>query len=81
MDNDRLTKRVFNHDYNTCMNNWSSNIKHIMDTIGLSEQYNSREYVDITSTKQFITNHYANKWERDIQTVPEVRTYKLFKRE
>ena len=79
MDNGRLTKQVFNFDFNTCANNWSSDVKHIFSTLGINGQFESKTLVDLKVTNGIITQHYRDKWSHDVTNMPKLRTYKIFK--
>lgn len=79
MDNDRLTKRVFNHDLALCRNNWSSDVKDIMNKLGVTDAFNPRSTVNMTDVNVRIYNHYSMKWCQDIQGVAKLRTYRTFK--
>ena len=46
-DDTRLTKKVFNHDYNLCQNNWCEDLKQIMFTIGQSNCYANNITINI----------------------------------
>ena len=39
MNDNRLTKRVFMFDYQTCSNNWSSEIQSIRSMSGINEMF------------------------------------------
>ena len=41
MDNGRLTKQVFNFDFDKCTHNWSSDVKQIFTTLGINDQFES----------------------------------------
>ena len=79
MDNNRLTKRVFNFDLALCRNNWSYDLKQIMNTLGLSDQFNNQSTVKMSDTNLLIHNFYSTKWSQDIQSVAKLRTYRTFK--
>jgi hypothetical protein len=41
MGDNRLTKKIFHIDYRPCQNNWSSDIKTVMDTLGFRDNFTS----------------------------------------
>lgn len=79
MDSDRLTKRVFEFDYRVNRNNWCSDLNQKMNTLGIANNFYTKTCVNLPHTKTLIGDYYADKWSHDIQTVPKLRTYKLFK--
>ena len=79
MDNDRLTKKVFIYDYNLCTNNWTSEIKQVMCKLGLTDHFDNKSIVNMSYVKHLMTDYYGNAWSRDIQNVPKLRSYKLYK--
>ena len=78
-DDTRITKKVFNHDYNICQNNWCEDLKRIMTTIGLSNHYDNKEIVSMTEVQERVLNYYANSWPEKCRNVAKLRTYVLFK--
>jgi len=81
MDDHRITKKVFIADYNshTEKNNWTQDLKKILSTIGLANNFENKTVVNLSQAKDQIHLYYANKWSQDIQHVPKLRTYRLFK--
>ena len=51
LDDTRLTKIVFNHDYNVCEINWCEDLKRIMTTIGLSNCCKNKLSVNMAETE------------------------------
>ena len=79
MDDNRLTKRVFNHDYSVCQNNWSSSVKQIMTDIGLQDKFIARQPVSIGDSTSVVKDLYQTKWSRNVNSMAKLRTYILFK--
>ena len=79
MDNNRLTKRVFDDDYRQCRDNWSSEVRKIMGNLNLLDNFNARTTVPLSEAKALINDFYKNKWVHDVQSVAKLRTYRLFK--
>ena len=79
MDNSRLCKKIFLWDYNICRNNWSADVKCIMDKIGLTQRFEHLEVCDINNGKQLLYDMYMRDWSHKIQTVSKLRTYRTFK--
>ena len=81
LDENRLTKTVFNSDYETCQNknNWCSDIKNMLGTIGLSDYFYNRETIDSSPATRKTKEHFTSQWRNSIAQTPKLRTYKLFK--
>jgi len=79
MEDHRLTKRVFNADYNSDRANWCKDIKSIMTSFNLLDQYNSKMPVSLTHCKSLSRTHYYEKWLHEVKNVAKLRTYQQFK--
>ena len=81
LDENRLTKTVFNSDYETCQNknNWCSDIKNMLGTIGLSDHFYNRETVDLSYATRKTKEHFTSQRRNSIAQTPKLKTYKLFK--
>ena len=79
MDNSRICKKIFLSDYSICRNNWSSEVKHIMNKLGLIRNFDNLECCDIITSKPLLYSSYAEGWSEKILTVPKLRTYITFK--
>ena len=81
MDDNRVTKQVFNMDYQKCANNWSTEIKTILNYIGCSDHFNNISVISLTDSSSRIRNYYNSVWTIDVQHVSKLRTYRVFKTE
>lgn len=81
MDDDRITKQVFNMDYRKCTHNWSWEVRTIMNNIGYSDQFRNRSVISLTETSNMIREFYSGVWKNDVQHVPKLRTYRVVKKE
>jgi hypothetical protein len=79
MDNTRLTKTVFIHDYYLCVKNWSSGIKQIMIKLGCVHNFNDISAINMSKAKSAVKYYYGNIWSQDLQNTPKLRTYRQFK--
>lgn len=52
-----------------------------MYTLGLNDNVDHFTPVNLPQARSLITNHHSRIWTRDIQNVPKLRTYRLFKTE
>ena len=64
MNNERLTKKVFNADLvlHNSSKNWSSEIKQVMNDIGLSDQFESKSVINLSKVDEHLNVFYARKW-------------------
>lgn len=81
MDENRLTRKVFDFDYAQRNNNWSCQVKQIMDKVGLTQNYLEKSCVNLQIAKEKISDYYSRKWSEEINNTPKLRTYRLFKTE
>jgi hypothetical protein len=72
---------VFNTDYdkNNSVNNWSYEIKQVMNVLGLNGYFESKSTVNLSKVDEHINDFYCRKWHTDVQHIPKLRTYRLFK--
>jgi hypothetical protein len=79
LDDNRITKQVFNMDYIRCQNNWCSEVKDIMTKLGLNDQFTSRQPINLEEAKQSITKLHKTDWRLQVTQVSKLRTYIQFK--
>lgn len=79
MDDNRLTKQVFNYDYNICINNWSNDVKQILVKLGISDHFESKTVMNLSQAKTLINDNYSIKWSQNMLNMPKLRTYRIFK--
>lgn len=79
MDDSRLTKHVFNFDYESGQNNWCREVKDIFDTLNLAEYFENKRCIDMHLASDRIYNLYANSWPEKCTNVPKLRSYIKFK--
>lgn len=77
LEDNRITKRVFIMDINTCHNNLSSDIKDVFTKLYL------RNFA-ITGNQLYIVTRVRDciaTWSNNVVNIPKLRTYNLFKTE
>lgn len=79
MENNRLTKLVFNYDYHTSGKTWCSEIKSIFAQVNLLHKYTNKDVVDLKVLENALSLAYQREWVEKIYTVPKLRTYVTFK--
>ncbi|XP_060563130.1 uncharacterized protein LOC132722622 [Ruditapes philippinarum] len=58
LDDNRITKQVFNVDYSHCQNNWCSEMKDIMSKIGMNDNFINRQPINLATAKHSIIEHH-----------------------
>ena len=80
MGNDRLTKQIFLWDY-TQPHGWSSEIKKVYTEMGLGQNFEEKQFIDLRIVDNKIVEIMGNDWKEQVNNKPKLRTYKLFKKE
>ena len=78
MDDSRICKKIFLWDYSICANNWCSEIKGIINKLGLIAKFYNLECCDIGTCKLLLHDISARDWSEKTVTVPKLRTYITF---
>ena len=81
LDNDRLCKKVFDWDYDICKHNWTHDVKKIFFCLDMENIFESKIPIDITYTSTELDRLDCEEWKVEINCVPKLRTYVLFKSE
>ena len=83
MDNDRLTKKIFQWDLNICNNNWAADLKNILASIGKRDWFDltGTSLLSINTAKECFFDFMINTWKADVISKPKLRTYIRFKSE
>ena len=79
MDNTRLTKIVFEYDYNRTGKTWCSDIKTILGQVGLLSSFQNKLSVNLKVMEERLLNLHKLNWLNKIQSVSKLQTYKQFK--
>lgn len=79
LEHDRLTKLVFDQDYDLCNDNWCSEIKSIMTSLDLLNEFHSKATVDLKVAESKLKDLYNTQWIDMVERSPKLRTYKTFK--
>ena len=72
MNNTRLTKHVFNTDYNTSRKTWCSEIKSIFEQLNMQHKFVNKQAVDLKRVENFLGTIYQRDWNEKL-------TSKVFK--
>ena len=78
-NNTRLTKIVFEYDYNRPGKTWCSDNKPILGQIGLLSSFQNKLSVNLNVVEERLLNLHTLNWLNKMQSVSKLRTYKQFK--
>lgn len=78
-DEERITKIVFEFDYNRCRNNWCCDLKEVFHILELDNYFESKLMVDIDLVQSKIHTYYSNYWSNEILNISKLRTFVIFK--
>ena len=79
LDNNRISKTVFDWEYSLGVNNWCSEIEEILSEINFGELYDRKVACDIMECKIRSFDDYKNSWKAGKLLKPKLRSYNLFK--
>ena len=79
MDDHRLTKKVFLYDVFKCDNNWSSEIKCILESVDLHEVFTDLQVCNVNEVYEQCILNYNERWQLGVTLKPKLRTYITFK--
>lgn len=74
LDDDRLTKHVFNSDYDNSAK-WCMSVYDIFKEIGLGELYTDKLVCDLEICKKLLMENYSKSWKDLVLQKPKLRTY------
>ena len=79
MNNDRLTKCVFETDYCAPGKTWCSEIKSIFDQLNMQNNFVNKLTVNLKHAENQLGTTYQREWNEKLFTVSKLRTYVTFK--
>ena len=80
MNENRLTKIIFEWDYHLQRNNWSCDTKNIFAKCNLASKFERKEKCSVSDMISLLFfDDYKDNWAMKVQQKPKLRTYKLFK--
>ena len=83
MDENRLTKHIFQWDYMKCRNNWCHDIKTLLKSVDCGNMYLSAStdkqnvIISIEFAKDKLTSNYKAKWWNDISSQNKLDIYRI----
>ena len=78
MDESRLTRNVFDWDYEN-QKGWCLQVKELFISIGLLDVYLEKRNCDLRLVESRLFETRQNQWKEMLITNPKLRTYRLFK--
>ena len=75
MNDDRLTKVVFNWDYRLQNNNWSTDIKAILNMTNLSETFDTQSPANLETVKERLSLSLFYEWQHEVLMKPKLELY------
>ena len=78
MENSRLTKQIFNSDYE-CRKGWSKEIENVFTQLNLEEYFIHKRVCSLDSALNQIQSISSEKWVEELASKPKLRTYVTYK--
>ena len=79
MDDEDLTKCVFNFDHTSTGKTWCSDLKHLVHQVRMQRSFENKQIVNLEDVKNLFNNKHQQEWHEKLHTVSKVRTYVTFK--
>lgn len=80
LENDRLTKKIFLWDREqNNKTNWTSKTKLLLDSLNMPDIYTNLSICSLELAERLLCQQIETKWTEDLQKIPKLRTYRLFK--
>ena len=82
MQDDRLTKQIFNVQYqHETPNSWCTNVKDIFSILGKVNMYNQKLPCNLKEIEDLLYENAEKEWKEVVEKKPKLRTFKTFKRD
>jgi hypothetical protein len=75
----RLTKKIFNWDFDCCHQNWSSDIYELFSDCECLDTFISKGTCDINNIQMCLMNTEVSNWDVARHSKDKLRTYNMFK--
>ena len=79
LDENRLSRKIFEADFNICRNNWASNIKELCRDLNLENEFNNKQVICFDTVKNTLKEKFIADWQNAVSRKPKLRTYAIFK--
>jgi hypothetical protein len=81
MNDNRLTKKVFLHEYEHCKKgSWCYFVKNTLEKLDLFYLYNEKSSCDLSICKEKLIDNYKKQWVKDVEKKPKLLSYVQFKK-
>lgn len=80
MNDARLTKSVFNADYELCNNNWSSRAKLLLQELNMTDSYMQQIYINLPNALISLKLKSEIDWRESLQRKPKLRNIPGFQK-
>jgi exonuclease III len=75
LEDNRLTKKLFNFEFDQNKGKWCKSIKTILQEIGLSDFYENQLTCDVKYCREKLMDKFKEKWKTEVIKKPKLRTY------
>ena len=79
MSANRITRKIF--DWDRIRNGWCTDIKKILNSIGLGDSFDNCDPIDIMHARDELHELQCISWSNEVQNIPKLRTYIKFKQD
>ena len=69
MDDNRLTKCVFNSDYTATGKTWCSDLKNLLHQVNMQQSFENKQIVNLEHVKNLFNNKHQQEWNEKLHTV------------
>ena len=79
MDDDRITKVIFNWEYDLGLNNWCNSVKQILTECGLQQNYETKNYLcDLKFLEIKLLAMNETHWRDSLHNKPKQAPFSIF---
>jgi hypothetical protein len=79
LDQNRITRIVFDWDHELCHNNWSSEVKTLFSESGKIDVFNDKLQCNLNEMQNYLDEKMQTEWSEYVKEKPKLRTYIQFK--
>ena len=79
MPNDRVTKKIFNWDFENDRNGWCGDVKTILSLLDMSDVYQNQQPCNLNLALSKLESICQLQWKQTLDLKPRLRTYQTFK--
>ena len=79
MDDDRITKVIFNWEYDLGLSNWCTSVKQILTECGLQQNYETKNLCNLNSLEIKLSAMNETQWKDNLHKKPKLIFYQKLK--